>query len=67
LKAEYFPDEELLNMKLKMGASFTWQSILGGVQCLKKVCIYGELEMGTRSIYISEDAHGFQVETQGKF
>jgi hypothetical protein len=56
LKAEYFPDEELLNMKLKMGASFTWQSILGGVQCLKKVCIWRIGDGNKVNIYIGRCA-----------
>lgn len=35
LKAKYFPDSDLLNAKLKKGASFTWQSIMSGVNTLK--------------------------------
>ena len=35
LRAKYFPDGDLLNAKLKKGSSFTWQSIMAGVNTLK--------------------------------
>lgn len=34
LKAKYFPDDDLLNTKLKKGSSFTLQSIMVGVNSL---------------------------------
>jgi hypothetical protein len=40
LRAKYFPDGNLLDAKLKKGSSYTWQSIMAGVQCLRKGCIW---------------------------
>jgi hypothetical protein len=40
LKAKYYPNEDLLSVNLKKGASFTWQSIMAGVQCLKKGSVW---------------------------
>jgi hypothetical protein len=35
LRAKYFPDGDLLNCKLKKNSSYTWQSIMQGVNTLK--------------------------------
>jgi len=35
LRARYYPDGKLLNAKLKSGSSYTWQSILTGLECFK--------------------------------
>lgn len=35
LRAEYYPNGDLLNTKLKKGSSFTWQSIMEGVNYVK--------------------------------
>ena len=35
LKAKYFPNESLLQATLKSGASFTWQSIMKGLETFK--------------------------------
>jgi hypothetical protein len=40
LRAKYYPDGHLLNATLKSGSSFTWQSILVGLDCFKKGCIW---------------------------
>jgi hypothetical protein len=40
LRAKYYPDGQLLNANLKSGSSFTWQSILAGLECFKKGCIW---------------------------
>jgi hypothetical protein len=40
LRAKYFPDGRLLNAKLKSGSSFTWQSILAGLECFKRGYIW---------------------------
>ena len=44
LRARYYPDGKLLNAKLKSGSSYTWQSILAGLECFKRD-IFGELVM----------------------
>jgi hypothetical protein len=36
LRAKYYPDGHLLNATLKSGSSFTWQSILAGLDYFKK-------------------------------
>ena len=36
LRARYYPDGKLLNAKVKSGSSYTWQSILTGLQCFKQ-------------------------------
>jgi hypothetical protein len=36
LRARYYPDGKLLNAKQKSGSSYTWQSILAGLDCFKK-------------------------------
>ena len=35
LRAEYYPNGDLLNTKLKKASSFTWQSIMEGVNYVK--------------------------------
>jgi len=35
LRAKYYPDGKLLNAKRKSGSSYTWQSILAGLECFK--------------------------------
>jgi hypothetical protein len=35
LRARYYPDGKLLNAKMKSGSSYTWQSILAGLDCFK--------------------------------
>ena len=35
LKAKYFPDSNILNCTARLGISYTWRSILQGVQLLK--------------------------------
>ena len=35
LRARYFPDGRLLNAKIKSGSSYTWQSIIAGLNCFK--------------------------------
>jgi hypothetical protein len=39
-RAKYYPDRNFLNATMKSGASFTWQSILAGIQTFKKGCIW---------------------------
>ena len=40
LKAKYFPDTGLLEAKAKEGCSYTWRSILQGVEVLKNSVIW---------------------------
>ena len=40
LKARYYPDGKLLNAKQKSGSSYTWQSILAGLECFRKGYIW---------------------------
>lgn len=40
LRAKYYPDGCLLKAKPKSGSSFTWQSILAGLECFKKGYIW---------------------------
>ena len=40
LRARYYPDGKLLNAKQKSGSSYTWQSILAGLDCFKKGYIW---------------------------
>ena len=35
LRARYYPDGNLLNAKMKSGSSYTWQSVLVGLECFK--------------------------------
>ena len=36
LQANYYPDGNLLKAKPKRGSSYTWQSILAGLECFKR-------------------------------
>ena len=36
LRARYYPNGRLLNAQLKNGSSYTWQSVMAGLQCFKK-------------------------------
>jgi hypothetical protein len=40
LRARYYPVGKLLNARMKSGSSYTWQSILVGLDCFKKGCIW---------------------------
>ena len=40
LRARYYPDGKLLNAKQKSGSSYTWQSILAGLEYFKKGYIW---------------------------
>ena len=40
LRAKYFPDGRLLHACMKSGSSFTWQSILAGLECFKRGYIW---------------------------
>ena len=40
LRAKYYPDGRLLRAKAKAGSSFTWQSVLAGLECFKKGYIW---------------------------
>jgi hypothetical protein len=40
LRAKYYPDGDLLNVVLKKGSSFTWQSIMSGLKTFKHGCIW---------------------------
>jgi hypothetical protein len=40
LRAKYFPDGDILRAGPKAGSSFTWQSIVAGIQTFKKGCIW---------------------------
>ena len=40
LRARYYPEGKLLNAKLKSGGSYTWQSILAGLECFKEGYIW---------------------------
>ena len=35
LRAKYYPDGKLLQARMRSGSSFTWQSILAGLECFK--------------------------------
>jgi len=35
LRARYYPDGKLLNARMKRGSSYTWQSVLAGLDCFK--------------------------------
>ena len=39
-RARYYPDGKLLNAKQKSGSSYTWQSILAGLECFRKGYIW---------------------------
>jgi hypothetical protein len=36
LKARYYPDDKLLKARMKSGSSYTWQSLLAGLECFKQ-------------------------------
>ena len=40
LRARYYPDGKLLKAKMKSGCSYTWQSILTGLECFKQGYIW---------------------------
>jgi len=40
LKAWYYPDGKLLKARMKGGSSYTWQSILAGLECFKQGYIW---------------------------
>jgi len=40
LRARYYPDGKLLKAKLNSGRSYTWQSILAGLECFKHLYIW---------------------------
>lgn len=66
LRAKYYPDGNLLNAKMKKGSSFTWQSIMAGLDCFKRGSIW-RVGDGTQ-INIWEDAwiptsHNLRVQT----
>jgi len=41
MRARYYPDGKLLNAKLKSGSSYTWQSVLAGLECFKYMACGG--------------------------
>ena len=40
LRAKYYPDGKLLRAKMRSGSSFTWQSMLAGLDCFKRGYIW---------------------------
>jgi hypothetical protein len=40
LKAKYYPSDDILNAGPNTGSSFTWQSIVGGIQTFKRGLIW---------------------------
>jgi ribonuclease HI len=40
LRAKYYPDGDVLKAGPKAGSSFTWQSIVAGIQAFKRGCIW---------------------------
>ena len=40
MRAKYYPDGKFLKAKMKSGSSFTWRSILSGLDCFKGGCIW---------------------------
>jgi hypothetical protein len=40
LRAKYYPEGNLLKTKLKPGSSFTWQSVMAGLENFKRGCIW---------------------------
>jgi hypothetical protein len=58
LKAKYFPDGNILKAGAKPGASFTWQSIVVGIQSFKGG-IFGVLGMASPST--SGGTRGYQA------
>ncbi|PVH34268.1 hypothetical protein PAHAL_8G182700 [Panicum hallii] len=67
LRARYYPDGKLLNARMKGGSSYTWQSILAGLDCFKLGYIW-RVGDGTQ-IKIWEDnwipgSHNMKVQTR---
>jgi hypothetical protein len=67
LRARYYPDGKLLNAKMKSGSSYTWQSILAGLDCFKLGYIW-RVGDGTQ-IKIWEDnwipgSHDMKIQTR---
>ena len=50
LRARYYPDGKLLKARMRSGSSYTWQSILAGLDCFKQG-IFGGLEMVLKLIF----------------
>lgn len=66
LRARYYLDGKLLNARMKSGSSYTWQSILAGLQCFKQGYIW-RVGDGTQ-IKIWEDnwipgSHNMKIQT----
>ena len=40
LRAKYYPDGNILKARAKKGSSYTWQSIVPGIQTFNKGCIW---------------------------
>jgi hypothetical protein len=40
LRSKYYPDGKLLQARMKSGSSFTWQSVLAGLECFKRGYIW---------------------------
>lgn len=40
LRAKYYPDGKLLQVRMKSGSFFTWQSVLAGLECFKRGYIW---------------------------
>jgi hypothetical protein len=40
LRARYYPNGKLYNARLKSGSSYTWQSIMAGLECFKRRYIW---------------------------
>jgi hypothetical protein len=40
LRAKYYPDGRLLKAKMKGGSSYTWRSVLAGLECFKQGYIW---------------------------
>lgn len=67
LRARYYPDGKLLNARMKPGSSYTWQSILTGLECFKLGYIW-RVGDGTE-INIWEDnwipgSHNLKIQTR---
>ena len=66
LRARYYPNGKLLKAKMKAGSSYTWQSILAGLECFKLGYIW-RVGDGTQ-INIWEDnwipgSHNMKIQT----
>ena len=40
LRAKYYPDGKLLQARMKSGSSYTWQSVMAGLECFKQGYIW---------------------------